>query len=420
MSRRAISGRRHQAPVFSFVLVCLLLYALGGRAGVAASAQDSPGALSIRIVGNHFVDGGGRPVRMLGVNRSGTEYECMDGRGPFDGPSDAASIAVMASWHINTVRVPLNEDCWLGINGAPAAFSGAAYRDAIVAYVRRLHDAGLYAIVDLHWSAQGTLPADGKTGQGRKMADRDHAPAFWRSVGTTFRSDPAVVFDLFNEPHDISWDCWQKGCTTQDPTGTWQVAGYQSLLDAVRASGASNPVLVAGNRWAGDLRGWPHGVQDPMHQLAASWHVYSPGPRLDSLRDLVVRPVAAAYPVVAAEFGEKDCAPSWAHDFMDWADHAGISYVAWTWDSWSDCGNPVLITAYDGTPTAYGSAVRDHLAALWRAKPATTVLTPLEAYAPLLVLGAGLLLLIVVCGAISIFTLRRLRRRKPAQGVTGM
>src|SRR6266513_1430700 len=249
VSRRAISGRRHQAPVFSFVLVCLLLYALGGRAGVAAAA-DSPDALSIRIAGNHFVDGGGRPVRMLGVNRSGTEYECMDGRGFFDGPSDAASIAVMASWHINTVRVPLNEDCWLGINGAPAAFSGAAYRDAIVAYVRRLHDAGLYAIVDLHWSAQGTLPADGKTGQGRKMADRDHAPAFWRSVGSTFRRDPAVVFDLFNEPHDISWDCWQNGCTTQDATGSWQVAGYQSLVDAVRASGAPNPVLVAGNRWA--------------------------------------------------------------------------------------------------------------------------------------------------------------------------
>ena len=419
MSRGSISGRRRQAPVFSFVLVYVLLCALGGRAGVAA-APDSPGALSIRVVGNHFVDGRGTPVRMLGVNRSGTEYECMDGRGFFDGPSDAASIAVMASWHINTVRVPLNEDCWLGINGAPAAFSGAAYRDAIVAYVGRLHDAGLYAIVDLHWSAQGTLPADGTTGQGRKMADRDHAPAFWRSVGTTFGRDPAVVFDLFNEPHDISWDCWQNGCTTQDPTGSWQVAGYQSLLDAVRESGAQNPVLVAGNRWAGDLRGWPHGVHDPLHQLAASWHVYSPGPRLDSLRDLVVRPVAAAYPVVAAEFGEKDCARSWVHDFMDWADRAGISYVAWTWDSWPDCGNPVLITAYDGTATAYGSGVRDHLAALWQAQPATNVLTPLGAYAPLLILGAAAVLLIVVSVAISIFTLRRLRRRKPAQGVTGM
>src|SRR5438034_7222765 len=167
VSLGSLSGRRRQAPVFSFVLVCLLLSSLGGRAGVAASAQDSPGALSIRIVGNHFVDGGGRPMRMLGVNRSGTEYECMDGRGPFDGPSDAASIAVMASWHINTVRVPLNEDCWLGINGAPDAFSGAAYQNATVAYVGRLHDAGSSAIVDLHRSAAWMLPAAGTTFPGR-------------------------------------------------------------------------------------------------------------------------------------------------------------------------------------------------------------------------------------------------------------
>src|SRR5439155_374946 len=85
----------------------------------------------------------------------------------------------------------------------------------------RLHAAGMYAIVDLHWNAQGTLPADGKTGQGRKMADLDHAPAFWSSVASFFKNDHGVVFDLFNEPHDIGWDCWLNGCTTSDGTGTW-------------------------------------------------------------------------------------------------------------------------------------------------------------------------------------------------------
>ena len=33
------------------------------------------------------------------------------------------------------VRIPINEDCWLGINGVPRAYSGAAYRAAIVAFV---------------------------------------------------------------------------------------------------------------------------------------------------------------------------------------------------------------------------------------------------------------------------------------------
>ena len=224
-------GRRRTAPAFLLlpVLIALTPVLIPALPAIAAA----PAALSIRVVGNHFVDGAGRLVRLLGVNRSGSEYACMDGRGSFDGPDDAASIAAMAAWHINAVRVPLNEDCWLGINGAPAAYSGTNYRQAISTYVRRLHAAGLYAIVDLHWSAQGTLPADGRTGQGRQMADLDHAPAFWSSVATVFRSDPAVVFDLFNEPHDISWVCWQNGCATSDATGSWQVAGFQSLVDAV-------------------------------------------------------------------------------------------------------------------------------------------------------------------------------------------
>jgi endoglucanase len=411
----SLLGWRRKAPVFSFVPVCLAVALSLTPEWPAVGA--APAALSIRVAGNHFVDGGGRPVRLLGVNRSGTEYECMDGRGPFDGPGDAPSVAVMASWHINAVRVPLNEDCWLGINGAPAAYSGTNYREAIVAYVRRLHDAGLYAIADLHWNAQGTLPADGRTGQGRKMADRDHAPTFWRSVATVFRSDPAVVFDLFNEPHDISWDCWQNGCTSSDLTGTWQVAGFQSLLNAVRSTGATNPVLVAGNRWSGDLRGWPHGVHDPVHQLAASWHVYSPGPRLDSLRDLIVRPVAGTYPVVASEFGEKDCAHGWLDDFMGWADDVGISYLAWTWDTWPDCGNPVLITSYDGTPTAYGVGVRDHLAALWQANAPTRVLSALQADAPLLTVAAAAILLgLVGLGALLLIG-RRIRRARRSRRV---
>src|SRR2546430_2558871 len=125
----------------------------------------------------------------------------------------------------------------------------------------------------------------------------------------------------------------------------------------------------------------------------ASWHVYSPGPRLDSLRDLVVRPVAGSYPVVASEFGEKDCARGWVENFMNWADDGGISYLAWTWDTWPDCGNPVLITSYEGTPTAYGAGVRDHLVALWRASAPTRGLTPLQADAPLLAVGAALILL---------------------------
>src|SRR5947207_1314213 len=354
--------------IWAGVLVAL---AAALSAGPPITAQAA--GLSVRIVGNHFVDGSGRPVRLLGVNRSGSEYACMANWAVFDGPSDAASIAAMASWNIDAVRVPLNEDCWLGINGAPAAFGGANYRNAIAGYVTRLHAAGIYAIVDLHWNAQGSLPADGKTGQGRKMADLDHAPAFWTSVAGFFKNDHGVIFDLFNEPHEIGWDCWLNGCTTSDGTGTWQAAGMQTLLNAVRATGATNVVTLSANGWGGDIPQWiNYHPRDPIGQIAAGWHVYYPETWWSepSRWNAGVSPVLAAQvPIVATEFGEHDCAGGWMNQFLPWADQHGLSYTAWTWDTWPNCGNPVLITKYDGTPTGYGVSLRDHLRGLAGFKP---------------------------------------------------
>ena len=48
------------------------------------------------------------------MDRSGTEYACVQGNGIFDGPNDQASITAMKSWGVNAVRVPLNEACWNG------------------------------------------------------------------------------------------------------------------------------------------------------------------------------------------------------------------------------------------------------------------------------------------------------------------
>ena len=81
--------------------------------------------------GNQLVDSAGRAVRLKGVNRSGTEYACAQGWGFFDGPSDSSSIAAIAAWQANAVRVPLNETCWLAINGVKPAYAGANYARAI-------------------------------------------------------------------------------------------------------------------------------------------------------------------------------------------------------------------------------------------------------------------------------------------------
>ncbi len=151
-------------------------------------------ALTLIVSGNHLVNGAGKSVRLLGVNRSGLEYACVQGWGFSDGPVDAASIAAMKTWAINAVRVPLNEDCWLGINGVKAQYSGAAYRTFVKGFVARLNAAGLTAILDLHWNAAGSQRATGQ----QQMPDADHSPAFWSSVARTFRGNRNVIFDLYS------------------------------------------------------------------------------------------------------------------------------------------------------------------------------------------------------------------------------
>ena len=338
----------------------------------SASNPVTPTPVEIHVSGNQLVNGAGQPVRLFGVNRSGTEYMCVvdgtTGAGIFSGPSDAASIGRMASWHVNAVRLPLNEDCWLGLNGVNAAYSGPNYRDAIAAYVDRLNAAGLVAIIDLHWNA----PGGRLSGQQQVMADADHSLAFWASVAATFKANPGVMFDLYNEPTTASWMCWRSGCDTKDG---WRTAGMQSLIDVVRATGATQPIVVAGLSNANDLSEWlSPPLNDPLHQLVAGPHVYNVGPP-GYCNDIacwngIFAAVATQTPILTGELAEFDRRSDFVTKYMVWADEQwssshSISFVGWSWDAALGEGGPSLISSFDGTPTRFGLGFRAYLQKLF-------------------------------------------------------
>jgi hypothetical protein len=387
---------------------------------VPASGQAAAVPLSISIQGNHFVNGAGQTIRLLGVNHASFEYGCVDGFGYNDGHMDDADAAAIATWHANAVRVPLNEDCWLGLNGQPNSGEGAdppltqaGYQQAIEAYVSDLNAHGIYAILDLHWTAPGTQVAM----EQQPMPDA-HSTDFWNSVAATFKSNPAVVFDVFNEPYDptdprsgddqnasdaVTWGCWASGtkpdavgggappvpCDTQaydadgNPTTRYQVVGMQTLVDTIRATGATQPIMVGGLDYADDLTQWADNApNDPLNQEAASFHNYQ-GKACDNVAcwNSVIAPVAANVPVVTGEFDEDNyqnasCAnktPStFDADYMNWSDQHGVSYLAWGWEVLSadeirdqGCSAFYLTSDPAGTPAApNGTAVHDHLLSL--------------------------------------------------------
>jgi hypothetical protein len=302
-------------------------------------------------------------VQIRGVNRAGTEAACIQGWGIFDGPHDQASIDAIKTFKVNAVRLPLNEDCWLSINGAPGQYSGDAYKQAIVEIVELLEKNDLLAILDLHWTA----PGDAAATEQRPMPDADHALAFWGDVASTLGSHDNVIFEPFNEPYpdsntdsDAAWECWQKGGSC--PGVGYESAGMQAIVDSIRNTGAKNVILLGGVTYSNSLSQWlAHMPDDPEKNLGAAWHIYNFNACADAgCWDSNGAPVLAKVPVVATEIGENDCDGAFIEPLMSWLDAHGGGYVAWTWDTWGYCLD--LIQSYDGKPTKYGQAYKDHLA----------------------------------------------------------
>jgi hypothetical protein len=357
----------------------------GTNGGTGGSADDPfaglPASKALHVEGNLLKDAAGNTVRLLGVNRDGSEYMCSPpttGGATFDGSTGPSSITALLTWNINTVRLPLNEHCWLGINNT--LIGADEYQSSIIDYVVRLHEKNLYVVLDLHWSAPGgtTITGGSSGNQLVTMAFADHALAFWSSVAAAFKNDPMVIFDLFNEPIlDASdrfgngpvsdpWGCWLNGCQTSKG----MVTGMQAMLSAVRATGAKQPVVLGGIDWAHKLDQWLlKKPTDP--NLIAGFHVYAPP--LSNCTDTncwntQLGTVVQNVPVLTGEMGETDCAHGFIDGYMSWADSKGIGYLGWAWNpppSSGNCGTyPSLINNLDGTPTGFGQGLKDHLATM--------------------------------------------------------
>jgi len=368
--------------------------AAGAPAGVVGntpagrSAQGSTAKAALRVRGSRLVNSRGQVVRLIGFNNSGAEYACEEGWGIFDTPTTTVSLAMvraMRTWTgANAVRLPVNEQCWLGLRGIPPAYAGVNYRRAIERYVSMLTANGFAVILDL----AGTAPGSEMSANQEMMPD-SHSVAFWRSAAAVFRGDSLVLFDLFNEPwpdndadSPAAWACWRAGgCVQASQNGPDQytAVGMQQLVNVVRAAGARNVIIAEGIQYAETVDRWlsyrPH---DPDGNLIASVHVYS----FNQCSTLAcyngsMKAVAGRVPLLIGEFGpnltvpytaalDNECpvrdigATGFDATLLRWALRNGVSWTAWSWNAWGDCWS--LIRSFDGRPTSpYGLIVRSAL-----------------------------------------------------------
>ena len=339
----------------------------GPTAGGAPAPPSS--SLSIAVSGNRLVSGSGAPIRLLGVN---VQAPWVGNSGPISSFWQTQG-SILATYNANVVRIPLDEDCWLNINGQASQDGGSscsAYPSDVLAMVNGLHAAGLYAILDLQFTGPGSTPS---TNNGTPMPDADHATAFWQSVATTFKDDPAVLFDLFNEPTAGTWSCWLNGCDT----GSYNVVGFQSLINTVRAAGATTqPIMLGGLDYSNDLSEWlANEPSDSSKSLVASFHNYGDNScNNTSCWASTVETTNSSVPVVTGEFGEGvngavNCAHTFVDSWMSWADGFQISYLAWWYDGHGQapCSEQTLDlfqlwpTPGNNYLTPYGADIMGHM-----------------------------------------------------------
>jgi len=371
---------------------------------VSASAPLTIGYPSLHTSGNAIYDDFNRRVTLQGADAIYTGASVQPQAAYPDnlnhlGPGRSGTPNWV--WGFNTVRLALSDAYWFSSasydsSGTPCS---TGYRQQVTDVVNQVTSRGMIALLTLQQvpaaSTQTDVPpgalecSTAITGPGHKalraMADAAYAPAFWSDVAATFKDNPMVAFELYNEPvviHDIwssagpqpgtqpckdatvqtaadATSIWHDGGQVLDSTGAYTAAGMQTLYNHVRAAGASNLTLVGGIGPAACNESGAYNVSvaltnpvvdgsgSPAPNVVYSSHPYygtncgvgSTGvpPDLDS----IVGNTAQSYPVVFSEFGSFCLATGGAQQFnqevIDYAVAHGLGWINYRFNrDWPD------------------------------------------------------------------------------------
>jgi endoglucanase len=329
-----------------------------------AWAYSSQWPLPLKVDGNRILNSSNQPVLLRGVNTPSLEWT-NNGEGHI---LKSVTVAIR-DWHVNIIRLPLSQDRWFG-KGPEQQDGGASYRALVRQIVDLCSTQGCYIMLDLQWSDCGVW---GQHIGLHGMPDRNSL-AFWKDCAATYKNHPAVIFDLYNEPHDVPWQVWLNGGTITEkansrrrtPEITYEAVGLQQLLDTIRATGAKNVVVAGPLDWSYDFSGILQGIQlydrDGNGVIYAN-HVYNN--KGDSVETWIARmeKAAARVPVIVSEFGGSGGPRRRSFGFRrqtnpngdDWLLHVmqALQDHHWSWIAWCFhvSAGPRMLSDWDYTPS---------------------------------------------------------------------
>ncbi|HEY9250484.1 MAG TPA: glycoside hydrolase family 5 protein, partial [Rariglobus sp.] len=318
---------------------------------------------ALRAQGNRLVTvDGGKEVWLQGVNVPSLEWSVT-------GEQVHKSVVVgLDEWKGNVIRLPVKHDYWFGRKGQTDG--GAAYRAIVDQCITLAANRGAYVVLDLHVY----------------RAPKDEFLEFWTDAATRYKNHPALIFDLMNEPHGITWEVWRDGGFVGEKTDRdeaafltaeerakaqgFQSPGMQKMLDTVRATGAKNMVLVGGLDYAYRLDGIVNGfgLKDPDGQgIIYACHIY---PWKSGWQKYLLD-AAAKYPILLGEVGadakkmtfmpleQQEDWETWTPAILGLIQQHKLNWTAWCFHPGA---SPRMLLDWDYTPTPFwGQQAKDAL-----------------------------------------------------------
>lgn len=349
----------------------------GSRAYPTDPAPEAPSPANwpseLRVSGNRLVDTHGGEVWLQGVAIPGLEIR-PEGHGAV-----RSVVEAVENWRANVARLAVRDDYWRG-EGEPGketagqSDGGAAYRALIDQAVNAAANRGAYLVIDLHVY---------------RAIKHEHL-AFWTDVATKYANHPAVLFDLINEPYDISWEVWRDGGFVPEKNQNlvdesaflsaeekrrnqgFDSPGMQKAVAHIRALGARNVIIAGGLDWAYDLSGVVEGheLKDTPegNGIMYSSHIY---PWKSDWAGKLLR-AAEKHPIFIGEVGadikkvgflpldRQEDPATWVPDMLGLIQKHRLNWAGWSYHTWA---TPVMLADWDYTPTSFwGQPAKDALA----------------------------------------------------------
>jgi hypothetical protein len=242
-------------------------------------------------------------VALRGVNRAGMEYgddwDGWTGQTYFEMPpasQTASELAYFKSKGMNVIRLPIS---WERVQHTLNGSLTSSYVSGMMDYIDAATAQGFHVVLDLHnynRYAENTHNASGDQVGGytqRILGDGvltlAHLTDIWVKLANLVLDNPKLILNVMNEPHDFPL------------TSTEWFAGVQTVMDAIRATGAQHLILVPNSR-ASDVDHWstyaPNGgpvdavaalaITDSANNYAFDMHAYQTYPSsAGSYADLV-------------------------------------------------------------------------------------------------------------------------------------